>query len=168
MAEHHDTELHKAANTGDTEEVEMLLKDGKIDINAQGAQGRTPLQRALGGGFTETAQLLITRNADPAIVDAMKRTSLHWAAKGPPSGAESHSCCMLLLNESRECFMSMLNMQSKSGSTPLHFALDSGHKESAALLVQNGANLDIVDDEGKTCTKLANEKGMKAVLKVKH
>ena len=77
-----DTELHRAANQGEFDEVESLLQAG-MEIDARGAQGRTALHRALGAGETATAKLLIEHKADPGVVDLQMRTSLHWAALAP-------------------------------------------------------------------------------------
>ena len=157
----HDTELHKVANQGDTKELLDLLKTGQVDINAQGAQGRTPLHRALGSGHTETAQALLDQNADATIIDSLNRTSLHWAVLGQAS----LECAQLLLAASKDDFQLMLNVQSQSGSTPLHCALDRGHKECAQLLVNQGARTDLVDEDKKTCVRLAKERNLAAVLK---
>ena len=43
-----ETELHKAARDGDVDSIEMLVTQG-LKVNEKGAQGRTPLHRALGG-----------------------------------------------------------------------------------------------------------------------
>ena len=48
---HHtpDTDLHKNAYKGEINAVLDLLEAGEIDVNAQGAQNRTALHRAVGG-----------------------------------------------------------------------------------------------------------------------
>lgn len=69
-----DGELHKAANQGELLEVESLLKEDGSKIDARGAQGRTPLHRALGAGFKGVAELLLDNAADVALVDTCKRT----------------------------------------------------------------------------------------------
>ena len=44
------------------------------------------------GGFLEAAKLLVEKGADP-VSDNLKRTSMHWAAMGPPPS--NHDCCKL-------------------------------------------------------------------------
>ena len=92
-----DTELHKAAKDGDIDAMKDCLAD-KVGINDQGAQGRTALHRALGGGFVEAASFLMEQGADPMIADSLKRTSLHWAAMAPPPG--NVDCCKLIFEKS--------------------------------------------------------------------
>lgn len=158
-----DSDLHKAANMGDTNEVETLVAEGAA-IDARGAQGRTPLHRALGSGSTETASWLIQRDADPRIVDAMKRTALHWAAVAP-SAPGNVDCCVLLL----DCgvALEMLNCPSKSGSTPLHYALSAEppHTDVARLLLTWGADPSLVDEDGKSAHQLAKEAKVASALK---
>ena len=41
---------------GKTDEIEDCLKDG-VDVNLKGAQNRTPLHRAVGGGYDESVEV---------------------------------------------------------------------------------------------------------------
>ena len=41
-----------------------------------------------------------------------------------------------------------VNVQDKSGQTPLHEASSRGHLEMVEFLIQNGAKVDIQDKEG--------------------
>ena len=160
-----DGPLHKLANEGSTSEIAELISAGNVDLNATGAQGRTPLHRALGGGFLETAALLLERKADASVVDGLHRTSLHWAALCATSDS-AFQCIDLLFNSG--VAEGMLNAQSQSGSTPLHCALSRKHENAARLLVLKGADVKTIKDEdGKTCSQLAAEANMKAVLKAK-
>jgi len=124
-------------------------------VNVRGAQGRTPLHRALVEGKGDVARFLIEdAKADPLIVDEMKRTSLHYAALNPSDDKE----CIELLFEVGQA-PEMLPKQTKSDSTPLHFAIDLGHLNIAKYLLCNGADWDTIKDEnGKTCAALAKEK----------
>lgn len=63
-----DTNLHKAAYKGDIGTVEDLLSSGD-DVNARGAQQRTPLHRAVGKGHNNVVQLLVSKGAQPDLVD---------------------------------------------------------------------------------------------------
>ena len=74
-----DGPLHKAARDADLTACQDALADG-AEIDALGAQGRTALHRALGSGSVEVNKYLLDTGANPQIIDAMKRSSLHWAA----------------------------------------------------------------------------------------
>ncbi|MCP4457226.1 MAG: ankyrin repeat domain-containing protein [Cytophagales bacterium] len=57
--------LHIAAQLGDIETVQMLLKGG-IDVNSKGDMGYTALRYAKTKGFEKLMELLILNGADPA------------------------------------------------------------------------------------------------------
>jgi ankyrin repeat protein len=160
-----DTPLHKLANEGSTAEIEEFLMSEPDAVNAAGAQGRTPLHRALGGGFIETATVLLERKADPNTTDHKQRTSLHWAALNATDAA-ARDCIALLFDLG--VGEGMINTQSQSGSTPLHCALSRNHTDASKLLVVKGADTKTIKDEdGKTCAQLAAELKLSAVLKAK-
>ena len=58
-----DTPLHEAAYHGQTEVLELLLKQG-ADINAKDRFGKTPLHWAAKNGKTEVVELLLKNGAD--------------------------------------------------------------------------------------------------------
>jgi len=156
-----DTELHKAAKDGLTDDCMDIVAQG-ADVNAPGAQKRTALHRALGGCFYETAAALIDKGADATIDDQMKRTSLHWAVMGSGSPEDLMNCVKLVFDKGNGA--SMVNKQSKSSSTPLHCAITSGREAAARFLLENGADPAMQDEDGKTAQQLAKEAGMKELF----
>jgi ankyrin repeat protein len=153
-----DTDLHKCAKDGDTAGIMDLLQQGAA-VNAQGAQGRTALHRALGGGFHECSAVLLDGDADAAMVDAMKRTSLHWAALGPDPN-DALTCIKLLFDRCGDAAAAQVNMTSKSGSTPLHCVAESGRAEICRFLHERGADPNVEDGDGKTAIVLAKAAGL--------
>jgi hypothetical protein len=128
-----------------------VMRLGLNRVSARLLTGRTALHRALGGGFTECAQLLIEEGADPNIVDALKRTSLHWAAMGPaPHNVE---CCALVFAHGDGS--GMLAKTTKSGSTPLHSAAGTNKPEVVRFLVGKGADQAAKDEDNMTAYDLA-------------
>ncbi|KAL1519073.1 hypothetical protein AB1Y20_003340 [Prymnesium parvum] len=154
-----DTALHKAAKDGDIDGIKDCLAD-KIGINEQGAQGRTALHRALGGGFDEASAFLIENGADPMVSDSLKRTSLHWAVMGPPPG--NIKCCQLLFDKADG--VAMLSKKTKSGSTPLHSAAVTNRSGVIPLLLEKGADQKAEDDDGLTAYDQAKAEGHTEVL----
>ena len=73
------TDLHKAALTGNAEKVKELLKKG-ADPNTQDKYGNTPLHMAASGGYVDVVRLLLKRGVDPNARDKDSRTPLHEAA----------------------------------------------------------------------------------------
>ena len=157
-----DTELHKAAKDGLTDDCKDIIISG-ADVNAEGAQKRTALHRALGGGFPDCAKLLLDHGADPSRVDQMKRTSLHWAVMAPCKENDIMLCVELLF--SAGAGQAMVNVPSKSQSTPLHCAITSGREAIARYLLDAGADPSLQDEDGKTATALAKDAGMKDLFK---
>jgi ankyrin repeat protein len=138
-----DTELHKACRDKELEAVKELVKGGE-DVDALGAQGRTPLQRALGAGAADICEFLLEHSADPLIIDAMKRSSLHWAAMAPEGAVAS---VQLLFKFGLGA--GMLDKQSKSGSTALIMATEQGKVAVIELLLSLGADRALRDEDGK-------------------
>ena len=145
-----ETELHKAARDGDKDGVEDLIRQG-LNVNEQGAQGRTALHRALGGGHADCARLLIDKGADPNKADTLKRTPLHWASMGPPP--DNVACCELIFEKGDG--PAMMLKETKSGSTPLHSAAGTNRAEVVRFLITKEADLTAKDEDGCTPYELA-------------
>jgi uncharacterized protein len=71
--------LWRIAETGDTHQVEPVLKDG-ADINASNANGTTALMRAITHGHSQTVRILLEHGADPNTSRNDKFTPLILAA----------------------------------------------------------------------------------------
>jgi len=155
-----DTDLHKAAKDGDEEGIKELL--GSVNIDEQGAQGRTALHRALGGAYLECVRILLDNGAKMTIVDDMGRTSLHYAVLAPTEDG-AKQCLELLFQQDGDGAMAELNLvnkQSRSGLTPLNCACSDGRVEIARILFENGADPNIVDGDGKSSIQHAKDQKM--------
>ena len=75
------TWLFRAAESGHTKTVELLLKKG-ADINVITSEGRTPLYVAAGNGHTETVKLLLEMGVDANAKISDGFTALDVAAEG--------------------------------------------------------------------------------------
>jgi len=91
------TALHYAARNGNKEICELLIKDGRANLNAITKGGATPLHRASMMGHLKIVQLLIEFNAILNIQDEDGQTSLHRAAQRGHFGV-----CKLLLEHCSE------------------------------------------------------------------
>eukprot|EP00040_Diaphanoeca_grandis_P022108 m.118270 g.118270 ORF g.118270 m.118270 type:complete len:142 (+) comp28648_c0_seq3:134-559(+) len=76
------SELHEAAEKGDTEGVKKLLKQ-RVDANApdHGMNGRTPLHVACTSEQADCVRELITANADVNVTMVGGWTPMHSAAE---------------------------------------------------------------------------------------
>ena len=148
------SELHTAAEYGNTETVELLIERG-ANIEATDIWGQTPLMIAALSGNTETVELLLDRGANIEAKDNMGRTPLHLAALcGNTETVE------LLLNrganieaKDNEGWTPLL-LAALSGNTLLLVTL-SGNTETVELLIKHGANIEAKDNEGHTPLHLA-------------
>ena len=80
------TSLHIAVTRNDARLVRSLLDHGaQVNVRTQG-DGRTPLMIASVAGFEEMVELLLSREADPSIVDGGGRSPLERAVECHRSG----------------------------------------------------------------------------------
>jgi len=127
-----DSELADAAERGDAETVQTLIRAG-ADVNAAQNGGMTALHWAAQGGHAEMARMLLVAGAFP---DAATRnggyTPLHLAARA------GHEALLGVLLEGG----ADPSATNSLGTTPLHFAASSGLAEGIRLLSQAGATVD--------------------------
>lgn len=74
------TPLHYAASKAQVDTARMLIERGAI-INAPGPDGTTPLMMAALSGKPEMVRLLLSKGADPAMINAAHETAADWARK---------------------------------------------------------------------------------------
>jgi ankyrin repeat protein len=124
------TPLALAATNGSAQFVELLLK-AHADVNAASPEGETPLMIAGRVGRVEPIKLLVGNGANLNAREKWKQqTALMWAA------GEGHGAAISVLVENG----AELKARSKSGFTPLLFAVRNGHLEAAKLLLKLGAD----------------------------
>ena len=124
------TPLHLAANVS----IARLLIDHGANVNSRGWMGSTPLHKAASAGQADVAEILIQRGAKihsrrPERGDM----ALHWAA--------NEKVARLLKEDEMD-----VNVRDKSGRTPLHWAAQSGHTETARYLIESGADVNARDE----------------------
>ena len=173
--------LHKAAREGDADRVRKLL-DAGADVNVRnGNKGHlqyTPLHWAAYYGHLEIAEILTSRGADLDAEDPDYSTPLYLAAEqGHPKVVE------FLISKGAE-----VNVKSaRWGYTPLHRAawgpvtmrkylgageagtvseadLNENYLKIVRMLLEKGAKVDVLDNDGKTPLDQAIENGEKEIV----
>lgn len=121
------TPLHHTAECGYVQMVEILLKEGRTDVNARDKKGRTPLYYAAGHGHTQVVEVLLEKGADVNLQGKDGKTPLHYTAEnGYTQIAEA------LLKGGAG-----VDVQDKDGRTPLYYAVYYTHGEYPRLNYQH-------------------------------
>lgn len=103
-------------------------------INAKDVHGRTALSWAAQRRDSQAIDTLLGFRADPNIADRKGRTALLYAA------TTSSQCLRLLLISGRNP-----NCKDNLSATPLHYATNCNNMESAEMLLQYGAEVNVAN-----------------------
>ena len=165
------------------------ISDDKTDINARTAMGATALHIAAERGGADIVEYLLSRRADPKLVDKRGRTALLAAlGAGEVKAAEAllrHGVDVELGDEEgttplhlaaakgmESIFRALLDPLRKlevdarnaEGRTPLHLAAAADQVEAARSLLAAGADMEATDSSGKTPLLLAIEAAREGVF----
>jgi ankyrin repeat protein len=129
------TPLSFAAEKGHHEMVDELLNIQGVNVNARDKDGRTPLSYAAENGHVKVVQRLLqasTMNVDSRMIG----TALDVLAKTIPS-----------INR----YFASVNIPNCSGRTPFFYAVISGHKQVAQILLDTRrVDINSRDTAGQT------------------
>ncbi|KAH8592574.1 hypothetical protein B0O99DRAFT_548496, partial [Bisporella sp. PMI_857] len=133
------------AELGDEVIFALVLETGKVDINLEDYDGRTPLSWAAEGGSEVVVKVLLeTGKVDVDSKDKDGRTPLLWAAKGQ-NGAEAVVKALLKTGKVD------VDSKDKKGRTPLSWASEKGHEATVKVLLEPGkVDVDSKDKTGRT------------------
>ncbi|CAG0902692.1 unnamed protein product [Cyprideis torosa] len=173
------TPLHIAA----TPETARLLLEYKAKVDVKDRNGCTPLLLATLNGRHSVVEVLLAHGADPNITNKEETSPLHQAklaetaellirkgavvnakdkhGKTPlfvATGSGHHSVVEVLLAKGAD-----LNIANHFGTSPLHQARS---KETAELLIRNGAVVNAKDEDGETPLFVATEEKLHSVAEV--
>ena len=151
-----DLPIHKFCGKGDLSGVEDEIENG-TDINIHGAQQRTCLHKAVGGGHADIVDLLLKNGAKTDSLDKGGKTALHWAAL-----TGSIECIKILMDPGK----SDINAKTKLGATACHLAAEDDKCEMLTWLIENGADADSLNNKGLTPYDKAKAKGHKNCMKI--
>lgn len=144
------TAVYWAANTGKTEALKLLIAHG-CDPNVTTRLGRSALSKAAWSGQVEVVKVL----CESPIVrldkgDSKGRTPLHnavWGESGGRAGkklafgntSDSPECADVIITHLLQRGLS-IDLQDRSGNTPLCIAASTNAPKSVTLLLLRGAN----------------------------
>jgi len=143
--------FHQAAAHGDVDQVKLLISNG-ADVNAKAEKEMTPLHYAAKAGKMEMVQLLIKAGADVNAKDQNGLTPLVKTA--------SRNIAELLIAKGTD-------IDAGEGYwTALHNAVRFRHRDTTELLIQNGANVNAKNNDGKTPVHYAVLLGSTEVIRM--
>ena len=127
--------------TGNKKRVLELLEKSGVNVNQLDLSGYSPLHYAARNNHEEICQMLLTKGANPNIYTySGKSTPLHRAAY------MGHLNIVKLLLK----YKADLDCQDSDGLTPLHKAYQQRKQEVVAVLLESGANTQLLDIHGSS------------------
>lgn len=132
--------LREAAATGATAEVMRLIAAG-APLDAQDAEGRTALLRAVAADQVEVSKLLLQAGASPNIQAANQDTP--WLLAGA-SGRTAILAAMIPRGPD-------FTIRNRFGGNALIPACERGHVETVALLLTTPIDVNHINRLGWTC-----------------
>ena len=140
------TPLELASNNGNAAAIEQLLQAG-ADPNALSREGQTPLMSAALGGNVGAVEALLAHGVEVDAAEAWRgQTALMWAA-----GEGNVDVARTLIAAGAN-----VTAKSKSGFTPLLFAVRNAQIETMRLLLDHGANAnDLAPDDATSALNVA-------------
>uniref|UniRef100_A0ABD2VXR8 Ion transport domain-containing protein n=1 Tax=Trichogramma kaykai TaxID=54128 RepID=A0ABD2VXR8_9HYME len=164
------TPLHVVCTTNDDELLRLFLDNSTppVPLNRQDRLGQTPLHYAVARGCKSLIKPMLEGGADPCLTNAKGSTPLHLVCH-----REDVDDADLMEHFFEVCYDGQktvnVNAQDDAGGTPLHWALYHGHRRLAKLLLKEGANPNLVNDEGETplfvvCNRKTDDANLAKIL----
>lgn len=161
---HNRTALHMAAGKHSQAVMEMLLA-ANGDINAADDEGRTPLDYA-GDSNSQWTDWLKSKGAKPGQIKPKP-------VEPPPAEEDDGNTALHLvlyksdlaaLKQTIQANPKLLNQKNRDGETPLYKAVNLGWLEGAQALADAGADIQTVNEYGRTIVHCAAGNGQLALL----
>jgi ankyrin repeat protein len=152
-----EVDIFLASALGQTDRMMTLLEETPDVIAAHSTDGWTPLHLAVHFGQMEAAQLLLARGAPISAHSqgAEANTPLHAAV----AGKRAEMAEMLVAAGAD------VHARDSWGWTALHHAAHEGMTPLVTYLLEHGAELDAMGNDGRTPRQLARDEGHDGVAK---
>jgi RNA polymerase sigma factor (sigma-70 family) len=154
-------DIYEAASIGRAEIVARLLNDDPSLLDSYSPEGFTALALAAHFGHIETLEFLIARgaNVDAVSNHAMKVTPLHAAL----FGRQIEAARVLVAAGADATRKRGGTNWPRAGWTALHYCAHLDFAELVESLIERGADINALDDEGKTPLRVALESDQQEV-----
>jgi len=150
------TGLHWAVRYGQAQVIRLLVDKYSANIDAQNAEGETPVYLAIREGREDIAAYLLQNNADPNIAALDGTYPLHSAA----ASGRLESARLLVH------YGAWLESEDMESETPLFYAVRENQLSMVEWLLHQGANPEHTNEDGETVSSFASEVGTPALVKL--
>lgn len=138
--------------------ITMIIEPTSLDKEFLSSKTVTPLHKAASTGDLDTLKKFLATKEVPHSADDWGNRPLHYAAyKGDPQ------CVDLLIRKSPNKTKEV-NFRNNLGLTPLHNATQINHSHIVTLLLERGADANIMDLRGKRPLYYALQNGNKEII----
>jgi len=162
------TALHKVMHTDGLQVMKVLVEQGNPQLSAADVQETTPLLLAAEFGKIQFVEYLLAKDPSLALAsDKSGWTALHLCSHGREMRRNStkpgkFNTCVRLCIEAK----APVDAFDEDRKTPLHRAAQTGDHETAAMLLQNGADVKAEDNCRWTPLHYAAQDGHLNIAKV--
>uniref|UniRef100_A0A8C5JPR5 Transient receptor potential cation channel subfamily A member 1 n=1 Tax=Junco hyemalis TaxID=40217 RepID=A0A8C5JPR5_JUNHY len=127
------TPLHHAAEGGQIELMQLIMDDSSYEaLNVMDSSGNTPLHWATKKNQVESVRLLLSRGANPNILNSNMMAPLHMAVQS----LHNEIVKVLVQHSSTD-----VNLEGETGNTPIIVACYKDNPEALTLLIENGGKI---------------------------
>ncbi|XP_075069745.1 transient receptor potential cation channel subfamily A member 1 isoform X2 [Mixophyes fleayi] len=127
------TPLHYASKHGNLELMLMIINEASDEVlDVLDCKGRTPLHYAVMKNQTDSVKVLLSRGADPNILNYYRMSPLHLAIQ-----LHYNSVVEVLVNHST----TNVNLEGELGNTPIMQACSRDNSEALIMLFNHGGKL---------------------------
>ena len=147
VSERGETGLTQAFKLDSYRAAKGLIALPATQVNLANSKGETPLMLAAIKGQVDIAKTLIARGAD---VNREGWTPLHYAVSAPSEdGADLKMVALLIEHHA------YIDAPSPNGTTPLMMAAQYGTRSAVQMLIKEGADPKVKNQQGLTATDFA-------------
>ena len=147
VSERGETGLTQAFKLDSYRAAKGLIALPATQVNLANSKGETPLMMAAIKGQVDLAKALIARDAD---VNREGWTPLHYAVSAPSEdGADLKMVALLIEHHA------YIDAPSPNGTTPLMMAAQYGTRSAVQMLIKEGADPKVKNQQGLTATDFA-------------
>ncbi|VDM80350.1 unnamed protein product [Strongylus vulgaris] len=141
--------LHAAAKANKADVVRYLLKLAPDTVDEQDEYGFTPFLRAVSMNALDAVKVLVEHHTDILFADSDGRTAVFIGAK-----YNAVNVLVYLLEEYQkrkidegDSYPDVVNQPDHTQYTPMHLVCHNGYMEVVTLLYENGARIDVMNED---------------------